>query len=62
MCCKQCADAAQRDPAGMDLRVLPCSKYPPAWNGGPGVDDRCRALFEKLKTTIGQCQESAEKS
>lgn len=57
-CCRQCLDASQRDPAGHDIRVSPCARYRGEWNGGPGVSNACAALFERLRTRVGQCMES----
>ena len=54
-CCKQCSDAASRDPAGNDLTVVPCTKYRGTWNGNPGVDEKCAALFQEQNTLVGSC-------
>ncbi|MFO0578808.1 MAG: hypothetical protein U1A78_32800 [Polyangia bacterium] len=59
-CCQQCAAAATRDPAGIDLRVQPCSRYRGARpDGSPGLDEPCAALLSERKLTIGACQQQA---
>lgn len=54
-CCKSCAEAAARDPAGQDLAVVPCTKYRGEWQGRPGIDASCAALFVESMTTVGDC-------
>jgi cytochrome c5 len=56
-CCAQCAAAAARDPAGMDVREKTCTSYPAEWNGGPGVEDACRAWFvaQREPMRVGEC-------
>jgi hypothetical protein len=56
-CCAQCAGAAQRDPTGADIAGKSCTSYPVEWNGGPGVDDDCRAWFvaQPQTLTVGEC-------
>jgi hypothetical protein len=59
-CCRQCAAASSRDPAGVDLRVLPCTKYrsaPPGGPGNEGLDAPCAELLGTKKVLIGTCQE-----
>ena len=60
-CCAQCAGAAKRDPAGMDLSGKDCTSYAGDFNGQPGVDVRCVAHFGQQPTTVGACwQEQPE--
>jgi hypothetical protein len=54
-CCKQCASAASRDPAGMDISTKDCRSYAGEFNGGPGVDDACVKHFGDVHTTLGEC-------
>ena len=44
-CCAECSQASSRDPTGADIRGKTCTSYPAEWNGGPGLDDECRAWF-----------------
>jgi hypothetical protein len=60
-CCEQCAAAAARDPAGMDIRGKTCTSYPFEWHGGRGVDDECRAWFvaQPRPTLVADCEGAA---
>lgn len=55
-CCEQCVRASSRDPAGMDLSVLPCSRYLGDFRGAPGVDARCTTALAQSQSTVGSCQ------
>jgi hypothetical protein len=56
-CCEQCRGAAQRDPTGADISGKTCNSYPADYNGGPGIDDECRAWFaaQSQAMTVGDC-------
>lgn len=62
-CCRQCAAASSRDPAGVDLSILPCTKYRPRAGSPPGtsglIDPSCAELLESKKLLIGACQQMA---
>ncbi|MCS6914779.1 MAG: hypothetical protein RMK29_08020 [Myxococcales bacterium] len=62
VCCQQCLEASARDPIGMDLSMVPCLRYRGEFNGGPGVDGACAALFERQGTRVGQCQDLLKQS
>lgn len=60
-CCRQCAAASSRDPAGVDLSVLPCTRYRPG-GGAPGgsegaLEASCAELLASKKLLIGACQQ-----
>jgi hypothetical protein len=57
-CCAQCAGAASRDPAGMDISGKTCTTYPAEWSSGPGIDDECRAWFasQPQPLTVADCR------
>jgi hypothetical protein len=62
-CCRQCAAASTRDPAGVDLSVLPCTRYS-LGGGAPGGADvvlttACAELLASKKMLIGACQKMA---
>jgi hypothetical protein len=61
-CCKQCSAASGRDPAGMDISRNPCAGYPAEFNGGPGVDATCKALFSERRTIVQECWDLAPKT
>ena len=57
-CCEQCRGAASRDPTGADISDKTCNSYPAEWNGGPGIDDECRAWFaaQEKPMTVADCR------
>jgi hypothetical protein len=57
-CCEQCTAAASRDPTGADISGKTCTTYPAEWNGGPGIDDECRAWFaaQPVPLAVGDCR------
>jgi hypothetical protein len=61
-CCRQCLQASQRDPAGVDISLRPCSRYQGQFGGAPGVDAGCLATLQSQQATVQSCRAQLEPS
>ncbi len=57
ICCSQCLEAASKDPAGMDLALVPCSEYGGyVVNGAAVLSEACAEWFTTQPIRVQDCR------
>ena len=62
LCCSQCLEAASKDPAGMDLALVPCAEYGGyVVNGAAVLSAACAEWFTTHTTRVQDCRSSPKR-